>query len=57
VHLSHIPGSGFAYFAIVAGVFVTAFYSFRMYFLVFHGRPRFPDRSEHACDRRHSRQA
>jgi len=41
VALSHIPGSGFAYFAVVAGVFVTAFYSFRMYFLVFHGDERF----------------
>lgn len=38
---SHIPGSGFAYFAVLAGVFVTAFYSFRMYFLVFHGEERF----------------
>jgi NADH-quinone oxidoreductase subunit L len=33
--------AGFAYFAVVAGVFVTAFYSFRMYFLVFHGKERF----------------
>ncbi len=41
VGLSHLPGSGFAYFAVVAGVFVTAFYSFRMYFLVFHGEERF----------------
>lgn len=41
VALSHIPGSGFAYFAVLAGVFVTAFYSFRMYFLVFHGEERF----------------
>ncbi len=41
VQLTHIPGSGFAYFAVVAGVFVTAFYSFRMYFLVFHGEERF----------------
>jgi NADH-quinone oxidoreductase subunit L len=41
VHASHIAGSGFAYFAVVAGVFVTAFYSFRMYFLVFHGKERF----------------
>lgn len=38
---SHIAGSGFAYFAVLAGVFVTAFYSFRMYFLVFHGEERF----------------
>lgn len=38
---SHITGSGFAYFSVMAGVFVTAFYSFRMYFLVFHGEERF----------------
>jgi hypothetical protein len=38
---SHIPGRGFAYFCVLAGVFVTAFYSFRMYFLVFHGEERF----------------
>lgn len=41
VHASPLAGSGFAYFAVVAGVFVTAFYSFRMYFLVFHGKERF----------------
>ncbi|MGB4672669.1 MAG: NADH-quinone oxidoreductase subunit L [Azovibrio sp.] len=41
VAFSDIPGSGFAYFAVLAGVFVTAFYSFRMYFLVFHGEERF----------------
>ena len=41
VALSNIPGAGFAYFAVMAGVFVTAFYSFRMYFLVFHGEERF----------------
>jgi NADH-quinone oxidoreductase subunit L len=41
VHASQLPGAGFAYFAVVAGVFVTAFYSFRMYFLVFHGKERF----------------
>jgi NADH-quinone oxidoreductase subunit L len=38
---SHIAGSGFAYFAVIASVFVTALYSFRMYFLVFHGKERF----------------
>jgi NADH-quinone oxidoreductase subunit L len=38
---SHLPGAGFAYFAVIAGVFVTAFYSFRMYFLVFHGKERY----------------
>jgi NADH-quinone oxidoreductase subunit L len=41
VHASHLPGAGYAYFAVVAGVFITAFYSFRMYFLVFHGKERF----------------
>jgi NADH-quinone oxidoreductase subunit L len=37
VHFSQIPGSTYAYVLLVAGVFVTALYSFRMYFLVFHG--------------------
>ncbi len=41
VHESHLVGSGFASFAVLAGVFITAFYSFRMYFLVFHGKERF----------------
>ena len=41
VAVSHIAGSGFAYFSVMVGVFVTAFYSFRMYFLVFHGEERF----------------
>ncbi len=41
VHFSQLPGAGFAYFAVLAGVFVTAFYAFRMYFLVFHGKERF----------------
>ncbi len=41
VHNTHIAGAGFANFAVLAGVFVTAFYSFRMYFLVFHGEERF----------------
>ncbi len=40
-HLSDIPGHGYAYFAVMAGVFVTAFYTFRMMFLAFHGKPRF----------------
>ncbi|EXI90501.1 MAG: NADH-quinone oxidoreductase subunit L [Candidatus Accumulibacter regalis] len=47
VALSHIPGSGFAYFAVMASVFVTALYSFRMYFLVFHGEERFGKAAAH----------
>ncbi len=55
VHLSHLPGAWFANIAVVAGVFVTAFYSFRMYFLVFHGKERFhhkpfPPADDHAHD-------
>ncbi|AWI53925.1 NADH-quinone oxidoreductase subunit L [Aquabacterium olei] len=41
VHASNLPAAGFATFAVTAGVFITAFYSFRMYFLVFHGKERF----------------
>ncbi len=41
VGASHLWGSGFASFAVTASVFVTAFYSFRLYFLVFHGKERF----------------
>jgi NADH-quinone oxidoreductase subunit L len=48
VKASHIAGSGFAYFAVLAGVFITAFYSFRMYFLVFHGEERFGKHEHHA---------
>jgi NADH-quinone oxidoreductase subunit L len=46
VHESHLAGAGFAYFAVLAGVFVTAFYSFRLYFLVFHGKERFDQNPE-----------
>lgn len=56
VHFSHLPGAGFAHFAVLAGVFVTAFYSFRMYFLVFHGKERFdqnPDAHHHDHDHGH----
>ncbi len=41
VHFSNLPASGFAHFAVLAGVFVTSFYSFRLYFLVFHGKERY----------------
>ena len=55
VHFSHLPGSGFAYFAVTASVFVTALYSFRLYFLVFHGPERFrhkpfPGEHDHHAD-------
>ncbi len=52
-HHSALPGATFAMWAVYAGVFVTAFYSFRMYFLVFHGEERFrhkpfPPEDDHA---------
>ncbi|HWU33804.1 MAG TPA: NADH-quinone oxidoreductase subunit L, partial [Methylovorus sp.] len=50
VHASTLPGAGFANFAVLAGVFVTAFYSFRMYFLVFHCEERFGKDHAHAHD-------
>src|SRR5690606_31936418 len=40
-HHSEIPGAGFAYFCVLAGVAVTSFYTFRMLFLTFHGKERF----------------
>ena len=40
VHHSNIPGAGLAYAAVLMGVVVTAFYSFRLIFMVFHGEPR-----------------
>lgn len=55
VALSHITGSGFAYFSVMVGVFITAFYSFRMYFLVFHGEERFG--KAHADSAHHDAQA
>jgi NADH-quinone oxidoreductase subunit L len=47
VKLSHLPVADIAYWAVLIGVFVTAFYSFRMYFLVFHGKERFQQGHAH----------
>lgn len=41
VRMSQTPGAGLAFFAVTGGVFVTALYTFRMYFLVFEGKPRY----------------
>ena len=53
VHESHLWGAGFANFAVLAGVFVTAFYSFRMYFLVFHGKERYDQNPDAHHDDHH----
>ncbi len=47
-----IPGAGYAMVCVLLGVFVTAFYSFRMYFLVFHGEERF-GKAAHGHDAHH----
>ncbi len=60
VRASQLPAAEFAYFAVLAGVFVTAFYSFRMYFLVFHGKERYdqnPDAHHHGDDPHHHHDA
>ena len=53
VHESALPAAGFANFAVLAGVFVTAFYSFRMYFLVFHGKERYDQNPDAHHDDHH----
>ena len=53
VHFSALPASGFAYFAVLAGVFVTSFYSFRLYFLVFHGQERYDQNPDTHHDDHH----
>jgi NADH-quinone oxidoreductase subunit L len=50
---SALPAAGFAHFAVLAGVFVTAFYSFRMYFLVFHGEERYDQNPDAHHDDHH----
>lgn len=54
---SQIPGSTFAYYAVLASVFVTAFYAFRQYFMVFHGKEKWRDihhgHHDHADDGHH----
>ncbi|GFZ99240.1 NADH-quinone oxidoreductase subunit L [Dyella caseinilytica] len=41
VHESHRWGSGYAYFCVVVGAFVTATYTFRQMYMTFHGKERF----------------
>ena len=40
-HHAQIPGAAFAYLCVLACVFVTAAYTFRLVFMAFHGKPRF----------------
>jgi len=47
---SHRAGAGYAYFCVLAGVFVTALYTFRQIFMVFFGEERL---DHHAADHFH----
>ena len=44
---SHVFGAGIAWLLLTVGAFVTALYSFRMYYLVFHGKPRMDEHTRH----------
>ncbi len=50
---STTPGAGFAYVLVLAGVFVTALYTFRMFFMVFHGEERFRHEGHHGHEGEH----
>ena len=54
VHASTLPAAGFANFAVLAGVFITAFYSFRLYFIVFHGKERYDQNPDAHHDDHHA---
>jgi NADH-quinone oxidoreductase subunit L len=55
VHFSKLPGSGFAYFAVLTTVFVTALYTFRLLFMTFHGPERFREHGKEDGDRAHAK--
>ena len=46
VHFSNLPFADWVYYAVVFGVFITAFYSLRMFFMVFHGESRLEQHAE-----------
>ncbi|WP_345795834.1 NADH-quinone oxidoreductase subunit L [Castellaniella sp. MT123] len=50
---ANIPGAHFAYIMTLSGVFVTSLYSFRLVFLVFHGKERYADHDGHGHDHGH----
>jgi NADH-quinone oxidoreductase subunit L len=51
---SHRYGSGYAYFCVLAGVFVTALYSFRLLYMTFHGKERFVVDAHHGHGHDHA---
>src|SRR5690606_836333 len=50
---ANVWGATFAYYAVLIGVFVTSLYSFRVYFLVFHGKERFDTHAKASHDHDH----
>lgn len=47
IHATTIAGHGYAYICVLLGSFVTAFYSFRAFFMTFHGKERMDDHTRH----------
>jgi len=47
VHASQVAGSGYAWILLTIGAFITALYSFRLYFIVFHGKERMDEHTRH----------
>ena len=45
-HYSNLAASGYAHFAVLVGVFFTALYSFRLFFMVFHTKERMDDETK-----------
>jgi NADH-quinone oxidoreductase subunit L len=46
---SHRAAATYAYWCVLAGVFVTALYTFRMLFMTFHGKERFREAHSHGA--------
>jgi NADH-quinone oxidoreductase subunit L len=53
VHASEIPGATYAYWCVFLGVFITAFYTFRLVFMTFHGPERFKEAAHGHGDSHH----
>ena len=47
VHDSHRVGAQYAYFCVLGGVFITALYTFRAFFMTFHGQERMDEETRH----------
>jgi NADH-quinone oxidoreductase subunit L len=47
VGLSTLPAARYGYWCVLIGVFVTAFYTFRLVFMTFHGRERMDEHTKH----------